>query len=291
MPANANFNRLAPLTEDALSRQLREYQLTLTTLGHFTAHKLTAVSNASLPHHRICYITEGPIRYTIHGTDMLLNQGDVLYTPPNTLYSAGGARPDALPQFLFLYFKVLPHHREQDFIRMMETSGKIRVFHALHSPVEFYFRTIMEEYEKLRPGYYQKIHSYLMLIVMELLRRKDFIKTAPPAPKPLSPADLLLNKAVSYITANLNTPLSVSEVSRACGVSESYLYRIFTLSLGMSPKAYIVSCKMEYARTLLKEQNMTVTQIARELGFANPNHFSNAFYKYMGTRPSQYRAD
>lgn len=126
---------------------------------------------------------------------------------------------------------------------------------------------------------------------MELLRRKDFIKTAPQAPQPLSPADLLLNKAVSYITANLNTPLSVSEVSRACGVSESYLYRIFTLSLGMSPKAYIVSCKMEYARTLLKEQNMTVTQIARELGFANPNHFSNAFYKYMGTRPSQYRAD
>ena len=45
---------------------------------------------------------------------------------------------------------------------------------------------------------------------------------------------------------------------------------------------------MEYAALLLKEQNMTVTQVARELGFANPNHLSNTFYKVMGVRPSQY---
>lgn len=290
MPANTNFSRLAPLTEDALSRQLKEYQLTLTSLGHFTAHKLTSVTNTSLPCHRICYITGSPIKYTIHGADMTLKQGDVLYTPPNTIYSASGEDPVLLPEFLFLYFKVLPHHREQAFIRMMETSGKIRVFHALCSPVEFYFRTIMEEYEKMRPGYYQKIHSYLMLIVMELLRRKDFVKAAPASPAAASHADLLLNKAVSYITARLNTPLRISQVSSACGVSESYLYRIFSSGLGMSPKAYIVSCKMEYARTLLKEQNMTITQISRELGFANPNHFSNAFYSVTGVRPSQYSA-
>ncbi len=288
MPSNANFSRLTPLTEDALSRQLKEYQLTLTSLGHFTARRLTSIANTSLPCHRICYITGSPIRYTIHGTDMILEQGDVLYTPPNTIYSASSAQPGSPPGFLFLYFTVRPIHREQAFIQMMETSGKIRVFHALRSPIEFYFHTIMEEYEKLRPGYYQKIHSYLMLIVMELLRRKDFVKTAPAASVQLPRTELLLNKAVSYILANIKTPLRVSQISHACGVSESYLYRIFSSQLNMSPKDYIFSCKMEYARNLLKEQTMTVTQIAQELGFANANHFSNAFFKHTGVRPSQY---
>lgn len=46
---------------------------------------------------------------------------------------------------------------------------------------------------------------------------------------------------------------------------------------------------MEYAVRLLRKKNMTVTQVARELGFANPNHFSNAFYKVMGKRPSDYK--
>lgn len=288
MSHHSKFNRLAPLAEDDLSRELNQYQLSLTSVGYFKAHKLNSVTNASLPCHRICYMTGSPVRYTIHGAVMQLSQGDVLYTPPNTIYSAAGTQEGSLPEYLYLYFKVLPRHKEQDFIPMMETSGKIRVFHALHSPVEFYFRTIMEEYEKLRPGYYHKIHSYLMLIIMELLRRKDFVKSVPSPAAGASHTSLLLNKAVSYISANIKDPLRISQVSRACGVSESYLYRIFISGLGMSPKDYILKRKMEYAGELLREGTMTVTQIGRELGFSNPNHFSNAFVNVMGVRPSKY---
>ena len=252
---NPRFNALAPLTEDALSRELGAYELSLLSLGHFVA-RASSISNTSLPCHRIIYVTGSPIRYTIRGSVLTLEKGDVLYTPPNTIYSAGGTDEHIPSEFLYLYFHVLPHHQEQNFIRVMETAGKIRVFHALRSPVEFYFHTIMEEYEKQRPGYY---HS-----------------------------SLVLNKAASYIAANIRDPLRISQVSHVCGVSESYLYKVFSSALGLSPKEYILNCKMEYAIQLLKENNMTVTQIARELGFSNPNHFSNAFFKVTGKRPSEY---
>lgn len=286
---NPKISRLAPLTEDPLSRELGTYQLSLLALGHFSAHA-PSISNTSLPCHRIIYVTEGPIRYTIRDSVLTLEKGDVLYTPPNTIYSAGGMNDHVPPQFLYLYFHVLPLHREQNFIRLMETAGKIRVFHALRSPVEFYFHTIMEEYEKLRPGYYQKIHSYLMLLVMELLRQKGDYSASEQTSRINSPSSLILNKAVSYIAANIREPLRISQISHICGVSESYLYKIFLADLGLSPKEYILNCKMEYAVQLLKEQNMTVTQIARELGFSNPNHFSNSFYKVMGKRPTEYRS-
>lgn len=293
MTNNSYFRSLPPLTEDHLSQELGAYRLSLVSLGQFRTGEVRSVRNNSLPCHRIIYVTVGPICYTIHGSTFLLEKGDVLYTPPNTIYSASNAHDQVRPEFLYLYFHVLPHHQEQSFIPMMETSGKIRIFHALRSPVEFYFHTIMEEYEKQRPGYYHNIHSHLMLLVMELLRQKG-------APHPHSPTSvaktdtdkaLILNKATSYIAANIGEPLRISQVSHLCGVSESYLYKIFSASLGVSPKEYILGRKMEYAVKLLKETDLTVTQIARELGFSNPNHFSNTFYKIMGVRPSEYDGD
>ncbi len=286
---NSYFNRLSPLTEDILSKKLKQYDLSPIFVGHFKTHIPQSIINTSLPCHRLIYITNGPIYYTIYGTTLLLEEGDVLYTPPNTIYSATSAQPDILPEFLYLYFKVLPFYQEKEFIRMMETSGKIRVFHALLSPVESYFRTILKEYEKRNAGYYHKIHSYFMLLVMELLQRKGFAGEIPLSHKNSSHNTILLNKATSYIAANIKDPLRISQVSHACGVSESYLYRIFSSGLGLSPKEYILNCKMEYAMKLLEKKDMTITQIARELGFSNPNHFSNAFFKITGIRPSQYK--
>lgn len=284
------FRNVPTLTEDALSKELKRYQLSLVAFGRFQAQKARSISNMALPYHRIIYITGSAVRYQVHETAMILEKGDVLYTPPNTIYNAESIEKDQLPEFIYLYFEVLPCHQEQNFIHMMETSLKIRVFHALESPVEFYFYTIAEEYENQRPGYYHKIHSYLLLLVMELLRRKDFQRKEAPSHDWESGGSLILNKAASYIAANIREPLRVSQVSHACGVSESFLYKLFSSNLNISPKEYILNCKMEYAVRLLRK-NMTVTQIARELGFSNPNHFSNAFYKIMGKRPSEFKVN
>lgn len=284
-----NFNNLPPIPEDSLSKELKKYQLSLVSFGQFKSSKTRSVSNTALPYHRLIYITGASIRYQIYDSAMLLEKGDVLYTPPNTIYSAACVDEDRVPAFLYLYFEVFPHYEEQPFIHLMETSLKIRVFHALESPVEFYFHTIAEEYENKRPGYYHKIHSYLMLLVMELLRRKDFSKDRQLTPVSGSNINLILNKATSYIAANIREPLRISHISHICGVSESGLYKIFSSVLGISPKEYVQDCKMKYASRLLRETNMTVTQVAREMGFANPNHFSNAFFKVTGKRPSSFK--
>lgn len=304
MILNTNFRKLDYLTEDSLSQKLNSYQFRVISFGIFKTGREHSIKNTSLPYHRIIYLTKGPIRYTIHGTTLFLAPGDVLYTPPNILYSASGETDQTVSEFLYLYFTVQPHHKDQDFIKMMESADGIRAFHGIHSHVEFYFHTILEEYEKQRPGYYQKIHSYLTLMVMEILRNKDFHnplsvqlpadtntsnRTRRYSDATVSNASLLLNKATSYIAANLNDPIRISTLSQVCGVSENYLYKIFKAALHISPQEYVIKCKMEYAVQLLQENSMTITQISRELGFSNPNHFSNAFFKVTGMRPSQVR--
>ena len=240
-----------------------------------------------LPFHRIIYVTRGPITYTIGHQSVTLVEGDVLFTPANLVYSAGG-EPGTVLEFLYLYFTVLPHHLTQDFVKMLKTGGAANVFHASHTQVEFYFHTIMEEYEGRRPGYYKKIHGYLVMILMELVRsmhyrKGDGKKTAP------RHSDSVLNMATSYIAGNLSQTIRVEELSRICGVSQTYLYKLFKSALSLSPQEYILNCKMEYGAQLLRDSDMTVTQIARELAFSSSNHFSNSFFQIMHVRPSEYR--
>ena len=87
----------------------------------------------------------------------------------------------------------------------------------------------------------------------------------------------------------MNQTIRVEELSRICGVSETYLYKLFKSALSLSPQEYILNCKMEYGAQLLRDSHMTVTQIARELAFSSSNHFSNSFYRIMGIRPTAYR--
>lgn len=285
---NPNFQKLEYLKEDALSRELEKYELSASSFGQFHSPKTTGVRNMVLPYHRIIYVTSGPLIYTIGGSTVTLRDGDVLYTPPNTVYSAKSQDPSQAPGFLYLYFHVMPHHLNQDFIRLIEASDDLRVFHASHSMVEFYFHTILEEYQNRRPGYYKKIHSFLVMIIMELLRNREFKRPAS-SNAPQSHTAGLLNKATSYIAGNLTKPLRVGELGSICGVSETCLYKLFKSGLNLSPQEYILNCKMEYAAQLLRDSDMTVTQIARELAFSSSNHFSNTFFRIMHVRPSEYR--
>lgn len=285
---NVYFQKLDFIEADELSRELSRYQLKVTSFGHFKSRKTISITNTSLPHHRIIYITQGPVTYTINQTSVTLHPGDVLYTPANTVYSACGQDYASPPEFLYLYFQVMPHHLIHDFTRLLKASSAMRVFDASQSRVEYYFHAILEEYQQQRSGYYHKIENLLNLIVLELLRSRDFKRTAGPQTA-VPHTTHLLNMATSYIAGNLNQPIRIRELSRICGVSENYLYKIFRQTLQMSPQEYILNCKIEHGAGLLENSDLTITQIARELAFSSPNHFSNTFYRIMNIRPREYR--
>lgn len=285
---NNYFQKLETMKMDTLSQELDRYRLKVTSFGHFKPRNAISIKHTTIPQHRILYVLQGPITYTINDTSVTLYPGDVLYTPADTVYSAQGYDQSAPPEFLYLYFHVLPHHLVQEFTRLLESSSAVRVFDATHSQIEFYFHTILEEYQQKRPGYYKKIHSHLVLIILELLRSRDFKRTVSPRTD-IPHTEYLLNKATSYIAANLSQPVRIQKLSRICGVSENYLYKIFKNALGMSPQEYIINCKIEHAASLLRESSLTITQISRELAFSSPNHFSNTFFRIMKVRPKEYR--
>jgi AraC-like DNA-binding protein len=72
-------------------------------------------------------------------------------------------------------------------------------------------------------------------------------------------------------------------------VSEVYLRKIFEKKFGVSPKEYMISLRMEYAKQLLSSGEVGVAEVAQMCGYAEPCHFSREFKKRFGISPKNYK--
>ncbi len=82
---------------------------------------------------------------------------------------------------------------------------------------------------------------------------------------------------------------SEGEIARQCGLSVNQLGRLFRTELQLSPFQYYDKCRLDSARFLLAESAMAVKEMAFELGFSSPPHFSTWFSQQMGTSPRMWR--
>lgn len=82
--------------------------------------------------------------------------------------------------------------------------------------------------------------------------------------------------------------LSVQALAALCGISEAYFRRIFQEKFSISPRAYIIQLRMEYAKKLLQSDQLPVHQVAELCGYYEPCHFSREFSRYTGVSPKAY---
>lgn len=290
MKRDSYFRKIDYLEEDSLSALMAGFQLELHSFGFLELKKVKTIQHMTLPFHRILYLVEGEVTYEIKGERFHLKKGDILFTPSNCLYSADGAGSPACPAYYYLFFSVNPPHMEESFIRLLEGgTGKAAVFHALNSRTEYYFKCLLDEYRLKQPGFYLQLTCHLTVLLIEILRLREPERVKGQKNRSLETRDIALATATSYINGNLAYHFTVRELAAACNVSESYLYKLFRSDLGCSPQEYAMDCRLERGALLLASTDMTVTQIAGNLGFSSPNHFSNAFFKKTGSRPGAYR--
>ena len=91
--------------------------------------------------------------------------------------------------------------------------------------------------------------------------------------------------AKDYLVKNLETPPSLTELSRIVGINEFKLKRGFKEVFGQTVFGYLNDLRMELAKNDLLEKQKSITEIAFELGFSSVQHFSNAFKKKFGVAP------
>ncbi|MCF7817419.1 MAG: AraC family transcriptional regulator [Kiritimatiellales bacterium] len=142
---------------------------------------------------------------------------------------------------------------------------------------------LMEELTTQETGYSIISEGYL-------LATTGLVKRAIKKNIPQDRKQALVSQAVNIIEEKEGS-LSIDEVAGQLFVSKDYLRHLFTQYVGESPMRTIISARVNHAKKLLVNPELSIVQVAEQCGFVDPYYFSRLFKSYTGKSPSVFRKD
>jgi len=98
-----------------------------------------------------------------------------------------------------------------------------------------------------------------------------------------------LCNARDFIDTRYHLPLDLQEISRQAFLSPFHFLRLFQKAFNKTPHQYVIEKRIERAKQLLANSELSVTEICFEVGFQSLGSFSSLFHRCVGAPPSRYR--
>ena len=124
--------------------------------------------------------------------------------------------------------------------------------------------------------------SFAYSFLMELYRYILNIKTNDESPTSIS-------SAIKFIDSNFQNPISLDNIVEASGISKYHFTRLFHKSINVTPIQYLTNSRINKSIELLKNDKLSIEDIALNVGFSNGNYFGKVFRASLGISPGEYR--
>jgi AraC family transcriptional regulator len=98
-----------------------------------------------------------------------------------------------------------------------------------------------------------------------------------------------LKRVLEYINTNLSDQLQLSTLAEVADTNLYHFARAFKQTVGESPHQYVLRRRIEHAKQLLRDPQISVIEASARTGFVDQSHFSKVFRRLVGTAPTQYR--
>lgn len=145
-------------------------------------------------------------------------------------------------------------------------------------------RHILQETQTALPGYEAICQAYMEILILRLMRSADFSITSPTPTSSRQCASVR-----HFIDTHYKEQLDLDTLADKAHVNKYYMAHAFKREYGISPINYLIQRRIEESRYLLRETDMSLSQIARVLGFSSASYFSQSFRRAEGMSPFEYR--
>jgi AraC family transcriptional regulator len=98
-----------------------------------------------------------------------------------------------------------------------------------------------------------------------------------------------LKRVLDFIEAHLDEDIQLEDLANLVGISSFYFCRLFKQSIHITPYQYVIRRRIERAKLLLQNSDLSVTEIALQCGFAHQSHLSRHFKRLIGMVPQAFR--
>ena len=98
-----------------------------------------------------------------------------------------------------------------------------------------------------------------------------------------------IREVQAFLLENIDRDVDLRTIAREASLSPYYFTRQFTAYVGVPPYRYLIYLRIDRAMELLRETELSVTQICHRVGFNSLSHFTTTFRQHTGMSPSAYR--
>ena len=99
----------------------------------------------------------------------------------------------------------------------------------------------------------------------------------------------VIDKAKNFIRNNYSWDVSLDDVSRQLKLTPYYFSKLFKQETGMTFMEYLTGLRIERAKEMLRDPELSIKEIGISVGYSDPNYFSRIFKKVQGITPTEYR--
>lgn len=247
--------------------------------------------------HEFVFAVSGQARISTPSEDFTIGPGDLLLLEPGVDH---GEMPAESGSSYALCWCVL----DQSYAMLLHTTYSRGSNWTLDGPrLELHGRTnvqsiavaIAAELANHAWGWHaaaQSLLRYLSCLLVRRIRRgggSRLVAVESPTVAHDPAAWALVQKALQHCRGHFHQQLRVDDVARAVGYSSSRLSHLFSAYVGQSVADHVRSLRMARARDLLESTDLTISEVARRVGYGDPAHFSRAFKRSEGISPNAFR--
>jgi AraC-like DNA-binding protein len=250
------------------------------------AGKLQYAPNWTLPkrtisNNELVYVLKGKGNFTINKKKSKVRPGDFLMLLPKIPHSAHTIASDPF-QLIYIHFDLFLNQNRKYRLRDQIWSEVQHIPRGLN--IEENLIEIVNEFENNSWGSKTVISACMLQVITKVYRLKHNFS--------LSPAKLkLMNKikpALDYLYEHFKEECNISYLAKIVHLHPFYLTRIFKHAMGMTPHLFLRKLRIQKAKMLILNTDLSFTQIAEYVGFNSIHHFSRAFKQLERITPSQY---
>lgn len=270
----------------------------IVTVNHFEFEKNFIFKGESHDFWEIVYADRESLICTADSRVIELREGELLFHKPGEFHSlaANGIAPPSVYILSFVcrsaamkFFenkKLAPNKNFSKYIYSIFNEGA-RTFAIPFTDPE---QKKMDLADSPSLGGGQIIKNYLEIFLINLLRfytetengNEIFLPQSKLSSKPV-------DEVIRILKNNIRNPLTIDSICAEASYGRAYLFRVFKAETGKSIIEYFIELKMELAKQLLLEDELSIKQIAAELSFNEPNYFTKTFKRVTGMTPSTYK--
>ena len=228
----------------------------------------------------------------------ILNRGQAIFHKPNEfhdLMAVGNTAPNIVvvsftchsPCMKFFENRIVNiTDTERNLLGMLISEAR----RCISSPLDDPYLNIMEKRENALFGSQQLLRLYLEQILIYLIRRNMMPQLSVPISKfvDLKTNSAPYNKILFYLEEHIRESLTIEDICHDNLIGRSQLQKLFREQSHCGVIELFSQMKIEFAKQLIRENQMNFTQISDFLGYSSIHYFSRQFKKIAGMTPSEY---